>query len=143
MSSRGLHTLCLIKPHAVAKGLENEIVSAISSAGFEIKHKKHFKFTVEQAEKFYCEHKEKKWFDELIKNITSGEVIALILVNENAVSRFRELMGNIHDPTSLRGRFGEKEGDSPDWIFHNAVHGSDSSESYKHEASVVFSVCCS
>ena len=131
-------TLCIVKPHAEKKGYTNEIASRIENSGLQISKIDYVQLTKEQAEKLYGVHKERSGYEDLIRCSTEGPCHVMVIEGKNAVKRLRELMGNIKDPDTLRGKFGEQEGDSPDWICHNAIHGSDSVENAKKEIAIFF-----
>ena len=87
-------TLSIIKPDAISKGHRDDICKRIESNGLNIIEKKEILLTQEQAEGFYAEHKERSFFVDLIKFMTSGPVQVQILEGEEAISNYRELMGN-------------------------------------------------
>ena len=128
-------TLSIIKPAAVAKGHVDEICKRLEDAGLNIIDKKSLHLDQEKAEGFYIEHKGKSFFADLIAFMTSGPVQVQILEGENAISNYREVMGNTNpkeaDAGTLRADFAES-------IDANAVHGSDSPESAKREISYFF-----
>jgi nucleoside-diphosphate kinase len=116
----------MIKPDAFSN--LGHIVQAIEEDGFLIASLKMTQFTRNQAETFYAEHRGKPFFEGLIQFMTSGPVIGLELVQENAIRRWRALLGPTNTqtakeqaPNSLRARFGTNG-------TKNACHGSDSSK---------------
>ena len=115
-------TLSIIKPDAVQKGYIEDICSRIEDCGLKIRSKRQIKLTQEQAEGFYAEHKGKPFFEALINYMTSGPVQIQVLRGENAISKYRKLMGNTDPkeaaPGTIRHDFAES-------IQANAVHGSD------------------
>ena len=128
-------TLSIIKPDAVQKGYTEDICSRIEDSGLKIRSKRLIKLTQEQAEDFYAEHKGKPYFEALINYMTSDLVQIQVLRGENAISRYRKLMGNTNPkeaaPGTLRHDFAES-------IQANAVHGSDSEESAEREVAYFF-----
>ena len=128
-------TLSIIKPDAVQKGYIEDICSKIEDYGLKIRSKRQIQLTQEQAEDFYAEHKGKPFFEALIKYMTSGPVQVLIIQGEDAISRYRFLMGNTNpkeaNPGTLRHDFAQS-------IDANAVHGSDSIESAAREVAYFF-----
>ncbi len=128
-------TLSIIKPDAVSKGLEEEICSRIEKSGLLIKNKKSISLSKEEAEKFYSEHKEKPFFNSLVEFMTSGPIQVQILEGNNAITKYRELMGDTNpkeaNPGTLRYEFADS-------IDANAVHGSDSEVSAKREIHFFF-----
>ena len=129
------NTLSIIKPDAVKKGYTEQICARIESAGLYIVLKKELLLTRNQAEGFYAEHKGKPFFEALINFMISGPVQVQVLQGEEAISRYRSLMGSTNpkqaDPGTLRHDFAES-------IDANAVHGSDSLESAAREVAYFF-----
>ena len=128
-------TLSIIKPDAVQKGYIEDICSRIEDCGLKIRSKRQIKLTQEQAEGFYAEHKGKPFFEALINYMTFGPVQIQVLRGENAISKYRKLMGNTDPkeaaPGTIRHDFAES-------IQANAVHGSDSEESAEREVTYFF-----
>ena len=129
------NTLSIIKPDAVKKGYAGQICARIEDSGLEIVLKKKLLLTRNQAEGFYAEHKGKPFFEALINFMTSGPVQVQVLEGEEAITRYRSLMGSTNpkeaDPGTLRYDFAES-------IDANAVHGSDSLESAAREVAYFF-----
>ncbi len=128
-------TLSIIKPNAVRKHVIGEIETRISQAKLDIVALKMLKLTREQAEGFYAEHKGKSFFDNLIKFMISGPIVVQVLEGENAIKRYRDLMG----PTDLsKANAGTLRADFSDSVTENAVHGSDSLTSAEREIAYFF-----
>lgn len=128
-------TLSMIKPNAVRKHVIGEIETRISQAKLDIVALKMLKLTRDQAEGFYVEHKGKSFFDNLIKFIISGPIVVQVLEGENAIKRYRDLMG----PTDLsKANAGTLRADFSDSVTENAVHGSDSLTSAEREIAYFF-----
>ncbi|OCG20833.1 nucleoside-diphosphate kinase [Gilliamella sp. App2-1] len=128
-------TLSIIKPNAVKKQLIGEIETRISQARLNIIALKMLRLTKEQAEGFYAEHQGKSFFDKLVKFMISGPIVVQILEGENAVQRYRELMG----PTDLsKATAGTLRADFADSMTENAVHGSDSLTAAEKEIAYFF-----
>jgi nucleoside-diphosphate kinase len=129
-------TLSIIKPDAFSKGHVEEICSRLEAQGLTITLKKELHLSQEEAEGFYIEHLERPFFPALVKFMTSGPIQVQVLEGENAISRYRELMGSTNPqeaaPGTIRADFAES-------IDANAVHGSDSLESSKREIAYFFS----
>ncbi len=129
-------TFTMIKPDAVSKQYTGEIISMIKKAGFKIVAMKMLQLTKAQAESFYAIHKEKSFFNFLTDFMSSGRIVAAILVKDNAVEDFRKLIGATNpanaEPGTIRKLYAES-------IDHNAVHGSDSDENAIIEADFFFS----
>jgi len=128
-------TLSIIKPNAVRTGKTGPILAMINEGGFQIIAMKMLKLSPEQAEEFYAVHLGRPFYDGLIKFMTSGPVIVMILKHENAVETFRKLIGatdpNMAEPGTIRKTFAVS-------VQMNAVHGSDSTENAHREADFFF-----
>ncbi len=128
-------TLSIIKPDAIKKGHTEEICSRIESTGLKIILKKQLHLSKDEAEGFYVEHKGKAFFAALIDFMTSGPVQVQVIQGDEAIQRYRDLMGNTNpkeaEPGTLRHDFAES-------IDANAVHGSDSVESAEREVGYFF-----
>ena len=128
-------TLSIIKPDAVKGGVTGSINAMIEHANMQIIAQKMIRLTTKQAETFYMIHKDRPFFNDLVSFMTSGPVIVQVLEGENAIAKYRELMGAT-DPkdaadNTIRAKFAQS-------IDHNAVHGSDSAENAKIEISLLF-----
>lgn len=128
-------TLSIIKPDAVSTHLSGSIISRFEQAGFTILSLKMLKLTKIQAEGFYAEHREKVFFDELIKYMISGPVIVLVLQAKDAIKNYRDIIGKT-DPEEAS--FGTIRSDFAESKQHNAVHGSDSPEAASREIAFFF-----
>ncbi len=132
-------TLSIIKPDAVAANHIGDIIAAIEEAGLRIIAAKMLCLSRRQAEEFYAEHRGKPFFDSLIDFMTSGPVVVQVLEGEDAIARYRALMGATDprkaEPGTLRYRFAR---DSEN-MAANAVHGSDSPASAEREIGFFFS----
>lgn len=128
-------TLSIIKPDAVAKGYIGKIIDRFESNGLRIAGMKKIQLSEKQAQDFYAVHKERPFYADLIKFMTSGPVVVMVLEGENAVLKNRELMGATNpkeaDKGTIRADFAES-------IEANAVHGSDSLENAKNEVAFFF-----
>ena len=116
-------TLSIIKPDAVAKNIIGEIYSRFEGNGLKIVAAKMKHLTREEAEGFYAVHKERPFFTDLVKFMTSGPVMIQVLEGENAVAKNRELMGATNPKEAAPGTI---RADFASSIDANAVHGSDS-----------------
>ena len=130
-------TLTMIKPDAIAKGNTGEIIQKITNSGFKIVALKLTKLTLEQAAEFYAIHKEKKFYEELIKFMISGPIIVAILEKKNAVNDFRALIGSTNPEEAAEGTIRNLYASS---VTHNAIHGSDSDENAAIESSFHFKI---
>jgi len=129
-------TLAIIKPDAVGKNSAGAIIAKIHEAGFNVLGFKLIKITDSIAKEFYAVHKERPFYGDLIKYMTSGPIVPLALEKDNAVEVFRKLIGAT-DPTkaeagTIRALFGTN-------IEANAIHGSDSDENANREIAFFFS----
>jgi nucleoside-diphosphate kinase len=128
-------TFAIIKPDAVAKKTAGQIIARIEESGLDIIALKRLQLDDDMAKGFYAVHKERPFFGDLVKFMTSGPVVAMVLEGENAIARWRDLMGptnsNEAPAGTLRGDFGTD-------IERNAVHGSDAPETAKLEISYWF-----
>jgi nucleoside-diphosphate kinase len=128
-------TFAIIKPDAVAKKSTGQILARIEESGLEIIAMKRLQLDEQLAQGFYAVHKERPFFGELVKFMTSGPVVACVLEGEDAIKRWRDLMGptnsNEAPAGTIRGDFGTD-------IEQNASHGSDAPETAKLEISYFF-----
>ena len=128
-------TLSIIKPDAVKKQIIGEIQTRIHQAKLDIIAIKMVKLTKEQAEGFYAEHQDKPFFANLVHFMMSGPIVVQVLQGENAVERYRQLMG----PTDLsKAAAGTLRADFANSMRENAVHGSDSLASAEREIAYFF-----
>ena len=129
-------TLAILKPDCVRKNLAGEVISRIEKAGFRILAMKKIHLTEETAGGFYAVHKGKGFYDELVKFMSSGPCVPIVLEKSNAVSDFRKLIGatdpNEAAPGTIRKLYADNKGE-------NIVHGSDSAENGKIEIGYFFS----
>ena len=132
----GDYTFSIIKPDTVRTGKTGPILSMINEGGFEIAAMKMVQMTTQQAETFYEIHKGKPFFEGLIEFMTSGSVVLMILKSQNAVERFRKLIGATDPAKAEEGTIRKKFAVS---VKMNAVHGSDSDENALRECRFFFS----
>jgi nucleoside-diphosphate kinase len=119
------HTLSIIKPDAVQRQLIGAIYTRFESAGLSIIAAKMIRLTRKRAENFYAIHREKSFFSELVKQMSSGPIMVQILCGEDAIQLNRTLMGAT-DPSQATA--GTIRADFALSIDKNSVHGSDSAE---------------
>ena len=128
-------TFAIIKPDAVANKSAGAIIARIEESGLDIIALKRLQLDDDIAKGFYAVHKERPFFGDLVKFMTSEPVVAMVLEGDNAIARWRDLMGptnsNEAPAGTLRGDFGTD-------IERNAVHGSDAPETAKLEISYWF-----
>lgn len=128
-------TFAIIKPDAVAAGKAQEIIQTIKDRGLTIVAQRELTLNKETAEKFYGVHADKPFYGQLINFITSGPAVVLALEKEDAISDWRELMGATNPAEAVEGTLRKTYGTD---IGHNAVHGSDSSDSAAQELKLFF-----
>ena len=128
-------TLSIIKPDAVAKNVIGEIYTRFENANLKIVKAMMVHLTKEEAEGFYAVHKDRPFFNDLVKFMTSGPVMIQALEGDNAVLKNRELMGATNPQEAEAGTI---RADFADSIDANAVHGSDSLENAKIEIDYFF-----
>lgn len=128
-------TLSIIKPDGVEKNLIGEIYSRFEKAGLNIVAARMMHLTKEQAEGFYAVHRERPFFNDLVKYMTSGPVMVQALRGDNAIAKNREIMGATNpanaDPGTIRADFAAS-------IEENVVHGSDAAETAAQEIAYFF-----
>lgn len=128
-------TFSIIKPDAVARNLSGEILAMIQHSGLRVKAMKMIRLTRAQAEGFYAVHKERPFFDSLVEYMCSGPVVCSILEGEDAIRRYRELMGATNPANAAEGTIRKKYAQS---IEANSVHGSDAPETAAFEMGYFF-----
>lgn len=128
-------TLSIIKPDATARNLTGKINALIEDAGLRIVAQKRVKWKQAEARKFYEVHKERPFYKDLVKFMTSGPIVIQVLEGNNAISKYRKVMGATNpkeaDKGTIRKEFAED-------IERNSVHGSDSPENAKKEIKLCF-----
>jgi len=134
--SQSERTFAIIKPDAVAAGISGRIISMIETSGFGIVAMKRIGMTRKQAEGFYAVHKEKKFYNDLVKFMTEGPAVVMVLEREDAINRWRELMGATDPSKAAEGTIRKKHAAS---IERNCVHGSDAPETAAVEIPFFFS----
>jgi nucleoside-diphosphate kinase len=129
-------TFAIIKPDAVERNLQGEILSRIHKAGFKIIAIKSVRLTKEEAAGFYAVHKERPFFGELTDFMSSGKIFAMVLEAENAISKWRDTMGATDPKKAAPGTIRRDLGTS---IQMNCTHGSDAPETAAFEICYFFS----
>jgi nucleoside-diphosphate kinase len=129
-------TFSILKPDATRRNLIGKINAKIEEAGLRIVAQKRVRMTRDQAETFYAVHRERPFFGELVEQMTGGPVVVQVLEGENAIQKYREVMGATNpekaDPGTIRKDYALNMGE-------NSVHGSDAPETAKIEISQWFS----
>ncbi len=129
-------TLAIVKPDGVARNLTGEIIRRIEAAGLRVQALKMMHMTRQQAEGFYAVHRERPFFTSLTSFMSEGPVVLMILGGENAIQKWRDLMGATDpakaQPGTIRREFGKS-------IERNTTHGSDAPETAAFETRYFFS----
>ena len=128
-------TFSIIKPDAVARNLTGAVNAMIEQAGLRIVAQKRVRITREQAETFYAVHRARPFFGELVDFMISGPVVVQVLEGENAIIRYREIMGATDPAKAAPGTIRKVHARS---IGENSVHGSDSPENAAQEIAQFF-----
>ncbi len=126
----------MIKPDAVRDGHSGSIIKMIEAAGFRVVALKKTLLTPERAGEFYAVHKERPFYSDLCKYMSSGAIVPMILEKENAVTDFRTLIGATNPANAEEGTIRKLYAKS---IEANAIHGSDSDENAEIEGNFFFS----
>lgn len=128
-------TFSIVKPDAVAAGNTGHVIQHLIDGGLRPVAMRMMHLTREQAEGFYHVHRERPFFADLVKFMTSGPIVAQVLEGENAIARNRELMGATDSKKAAAGTIRNKYGTD---IERNAVHGSDAHETAQFEIGYFF-----
>ncbi len=128
-------TLSIIKPDATARNLTGAINTVIEKAGLRIVAQKRVRWTLSQAQKFYAEHKERPFYDELCEFMTSAPIVVQVLEGEGAIAKYRKVMGATDPEEAKRGTIRKRFAHSKS---QNSVHGSDSLASATREIALNF-----
>jgi len=129
-------TFSIIKPDATERNLTGAVNAVIEEAGLRIVAQKRIRMTRGQAETFYAVHKERPFFGELVDFMISGPVVVQVLEGENAILRYREVMGATNPANAADGTIRKKFAKS---VGENSVHGSDAPETAAIEVAQFFS----
>lgn len=130
------HTFSIIKPDATRRNLTGKINAIIEAAGLRIVAQKRIHMTLQQAQEFYAVHRERPFFGELTQFMASAPVVVQVLAGENAVAKYREVMGATNPANAAPGTIRKECALS---VGENSVHGSDSLENAKIEIAHFFS----
>ncbi|HEY1948193.1 MAG TPA: nucleoside-diphosphate kinase [Bryobacteraceae bacterium] len=130
-------TFAMIKPDAVAKGYTGEILTMIQNAGFTVVGMKLRRIAKKEAEAFYAVHQARPFFNGLVTFMTEGPVVTLVLEREDAIAKWREVMGATNPANAAEGTIRKKFAEN---IERNSAHGSDAPETAAQEIPFFFSV---
>ena len=128
-------TFAIIKPDAVANGHTGEIISMIEQSGFRIVGMKMRRISKAEGEAFYAVHKARPFFNGLVTFMTEGPVVVMVLEREDAIAKWRELMGATNPANAAEGSIRKKFAEN---IERNSVHGSDAPETAAQEIPFFF-----
>lgn len=129
-------TLSIIKPDATRRNLTGAINNTIEQAGLKIVAQKRMHLTEDQAKQFYAVHKERPFYNDLVQFMISGPVVVQVLEADDAVTKYRDVMGATNPANAAEGTIRKQFAES---IEANSVHGSDSAENAQNEVSFFFS----
>lgn len=129
-------TLAILKPDTILRNITGKVNAMIEDAGLRIVAQKMIHLTAEQAEEFYEEHKDKAFFTGMVNFMISAPVIVEVLEGENAIARYRKIMGATNPAIAEEGTIRKTFALSID---KNTVHGSDSAETARREVAFFFS----
>ncbi len=129
-------TFSIIKPDATARNLTGAINAMIEQAGLCVVAQKRLRISREQGETFYAVHRERPFFGELVEFMTSGPVVVQVLEGENAIAKYRDLMGATDPAKAAPGTIRKTHAKS---IGENSVHGSDAVDTAAKEIAQFFS----
>ena len=128
-------TFSIIKPDATRRNITGKIIALIEQNGLRVVASKRIRMTRAQAEGFYAVHKERPFYGELVEQMTAGPVVVQVLEGDNAIIKYREVMGATNPekaaPGTIRKEFALNMGE-------NSVHGSDAPETAKTEIKFFF-----
>jgi len=128
-------TFSILKPDATRRNLTGAINAVIEGAGLRIVAQRRVKLTTEQAQTFYAVHSERPFYGELVGQMTAEPVVVQVLEGDNAVTRYREVMGATNPEQAAEGTIRKSFALS---IGENSVHGSDSLENAAIEIAQFF-----
>jgi len=129
-------TFSILKPDATERNITGAINAIIEKAGLRIVAQKRIRISREQAEKFYAVHRERPFFSELVDFMISGPVVVQVLEGDNAITKYREVMGATDPAKAAAGTIRKTHAKS---IGENSVHGSDAPETAAREIAQFFS----
>jgi nucleoside-diphosphate kinase len=129
-------TFAIIKPDAVAAGHTGEILAMAQKSGFRIAGMKMKRLSQKEAEEFYGVHRERPFYGSLVKFMTEGAVVVLVLEREDAIKKWRDVMGATNPANAAEGTIRKRFAES---IERNCVHGSDAPETAAVEIPFFFS----
>jgi len=130
-------TLAIIKPDAVGRNLAGKILALLEEKGFRVRALRMMRLTEQQAQEFYAVHRERPFYGSLVKFMTSGVAIPLVLQRDNAVAALREAIGATDPAEAAAGTVRKLYAESKE---RNAIHASDSNENAIREIAFFFPI---
>ncbi|MET0315166.1 MAG: nucleoside-diphosphate kinase [Hansschlegelia sp.] len=128
-------TFSIIKPDATRRNITGKVLSIIEASGLRVIAQKRIQMTKEQAQGFYAVHKDRPFFGELVDFMISGPVVVQVLEGEDAIAKYREVMGATNPANAAPGTIRKELAES---IEANTVHGSDAPETAQEEIKYFF-----
>lgn len=128
-------TFSILKPDCTARNITGAVNAIIEKSGLRIIAQKRIKMSRAQAEQFYAVHKERAFFGELVDFMTSGPVVVQVLEGDNAIAKYREVMGATNPEQAAEGTIRKSHAKS---VGENTVHGSDAADTAKIEIAQFF-----
>jgi nucleoside-diphosphate kinase len=128
-------TFSIIKPDATRRNITGKVLSIIEASGLRVVAQKRIQMTKEQAQGFYAVHKDRPFFGELVDFMISGPVVVQVLEGEDAIAKYREVMGATNPANAAPGTIRKELAES---IEANTVHGSDAPETAQEEIKYFF-----
>jgi len=128
-------TLSIIKPDATRRNITGKIIDKLESAGLRVVAQKRVQWSQGDAEAFYAVHRERPFYGDLVRFMTSGPIVLQVLEGEDAVARNREVMGATNPEEAADGTIRKEFAEN---IEANSVHGSDSTENAANEIAMCF-----
>jgi nucleoside-diphosphate kinase len=128
-------TLSIVKPDGVSRNLIGQVYARFESAGLRIVAARMLRLTREQGERFYAVHRERPFFADLVRYMTSGPIMVQVLEGENAIANNRDIMGATDPKKAAPGTI---RADLAESIERNVVHGSDGADTARSEIAFFF-----
>jgi nucleoside-diphosphate kinase len=129
------YTLTIIKPDAVARNLTGRILGRLEEEGFRVRAIRMLRLTENQAREFYAVHRERPFYESLVRFMTSGPVVPVLLEREDAVATLRQVIGATDPAEAAEGTIRALFAESKE---RNAIHASDAAETAEQEAAFFF-----
>ena len=131
----GTRTLTIVKPDAFESGKAGKIIAHLEQEGFQVRAARVLRMTEAQAGEFYAVHRERPFYGSLVKFMTSGRCMPLVLERDDAVTTLRRVIGSTDPAEAAEGTIRKLHAESKE---RNAIHASDSDENAEREARFFF-----